>query len=220
MPLNPTAAPFKVQTKEEFTGFFCYKCGENGHVATKCTAPKNAQRVIKRLIRQVRGSPTEPKESTKNPNNGVARVNTMEVPNKDSNLPEGLVGPSSICNMKVNGLTCDALMDSGANVTIIFEGWYEKHLSHIPIQPISRLAIWGLADSDYPYRGYVVVEMKFPEEMSGVKGPVTVLALVCPEPQHGQQAPVIVGKNAFLFHRLWDIAKETGSQHKVHSMRV
>ncbi|KAK0147303.1 hypothetical protein N1851_013277 [Merluccius polli] len=62
--------------------------------------------------------------------------------------------------------------------------------------------------------------MVFPEEMSGVKGPVTVLALVCPEPQHGQQAPVIVGTNAFLFHRLLDIAKETGSQHKVHSMRL
>ena len=65
-----------------------------------------------------------------------------------------------------------------------------------------------------------MTEMEFPEEMSGVKGPVTVLALVCPEPQHGQQAPVIVGTNAFLFHRLWDIAKETGSQHKVHSMKL
>ena len=62
--------------------------------------------------------------------------------------------------------------------------------------------------------------MEFPEEMSGVKGPVTVLALVCPDPQHEQQAPVIVGTNAFLFHRLWDIAKETGSQHKVHSVKI
>ena len=65
-----------------------------------------------------------------------------------------------------------------------------------------------------------MAEMEFPEEMSGVKGPVKVIALVCPEPQHGQQAPVMVGTNAFLFHRLWDIAKESGSQHKVHSMRL
>lgn len=62
--------------------------------------------------------------------------------------------------------------------------------------------------------------MEFPEEMSGVKSSVTVLALICPEPRHGQQAPVIVGTNAFLFHKLWDIAKETGSQHIVHSMRI
>ena len=220
VPVNPKAAPFKVQPREEFTGFFCYKCGEDGHVSTKCTAPGNSSKVIKKLIRQVRGSPTEQKESSKSPDNGIARVNKVEVPKTDSDLPEGLVGPSSVCTIKVNDLTCDALMDSGSNVTIIFGGWYDKYLSHVPLQPISRLAIWGLADSEYPYRGYVVTEMEFPEEMAGVKGPVTVLALVCPEPQHGQQAPVIVGTNAFLFHRLWDIAKETGSQHKVHSMRL
>lgn len=220
VPLNPKAAPFKVQPKEESTGFFCYKCGEDGHVATKCTAPENSSKVIKKLIRQVRGSPTEQKESSKNPDKDIARVNTMEVPKTDSDLPEGLVGPSTICTIKVNDLTCDALMDSGSNVTILFEGWYEKHLSHVPIHPISQLAIWGLADSEYPYRGYVVTEMEFPEDMSGVKGPVTVLALICPEPQHAQQVPVIVGTNAFLFHRLWAIAKETGNQHEVHSMRL
>ena len=137
VPLNPRAAPFKVQSKEEFTGFFCYKCGEDGHVATKCTAPENSSKVIRKLIRQVRGSPTEPKESSKSLDNGIARVNKMEVPKTDSDLPEGLVGPSSDCTIKVNDLTCDALMDSGSNVTIIFGGWYDKHLSHVPIQPIS-----------------------------------------------------------------------------------
>lgn len=57
----------------------------------------------------------------------------MDVSKANSDLPEGLVGPSSICTIKVNGFTCDALMDLGPNVTIIFEGWYEKHLSHVPI---------------------------------------------------------------------------------------
>lgn len=220
MTLNPKAAPFKPRTEEEFTGFFCYRFGENGHIATKCTAPENSSKVIKKLIRQLRGNPVEGEESTRSPDGDVARVNTMEVSNTNPELPEGLVGPSSICKIKVNDLTCDALIDSGSNVTIIFESWYEKYLSHVAIQPISRLAIWGLAESEYPYKGYVVVEMEFPEEMSGVKGSVTVLAFICPEPGHGQQASVIVGTNAFLFHRLWDIAKETGSQHKVHSMRI
>ena len=119
--LNPKAAIFKPQPKEEFTGFFCYKCGEDGHVATKCAAPENPSKVIKKLIRQVRGSPTEPKESSKSTDNDIARVNTMEVSKIDSDLPEGLVGPSAICTIKINDLTCDALMDSGSNVTIILE---------------------------------------------------------------------------------------------------
>uniref|UniRef100_A0A8C7WVL3 Gypsy retrotransposon integrase-like protein 1 n=1 Tax=Oryzias sinensis TaxID=183150 RepID=A0A8C7WVL3_9TELE len=210
----------RAPSKDERTGFFCYRCGENGHVSVRCTAPENAQKVIKKLIRQVRDITTEQKEGVENSDECKARVNTMKAPKADARLPTGLVGPSSICNIKVNDILCDALMDSGSNVTIIFEDWYQSHLPHVPIQPISKLSIWGLADSEYPYRGYVVVEMEFPEDMSGVKGPVSVLALICPEPQHGQQAPVIVGTNAFLFHRLWDIVNESGSKPKVHSMRI
>lgn len=30
---------------------FCYRCGEEGHFATKCRAPENHQKVIQKLIR-------------------------------------------------------------------------------------------------------------------------------------------------------------------------
>lgn len=58
-------------------------------------------------------------------------------------------------------------MDSGSTVTIIFEQWYQKYLSHIPLHPISSLAIWGLGDSSYPYRGYVAVSVEFLEDGAG-----------------------------------------------------
>lgn len=148
----------------------------------------------------------------------VANVNKMET--SDTDLPQGLVGPSSVVPIKVNNLPCIALMDSGSNLTIIFEYWYKKYLSHVPLNPISNLTIWGLAESKYPYRGYVVVEMEFPEEMAGVKGPVVVLALVCPELKHNNQAPVIVGTNAFLFRRLWELSKESGKDGKLHSLKI
>lgn len=111
--LNPKAAPFRPQTDKEFTGFFCYRCEENGHVATKCTAAENPSKVIKKFIRQLRGNPGEQRESPKRPDSNVAGVNTMEVSKTNSDLPEGLVGPPSICKIKVNDLSYDALIDSG-----------------------------------------------------------------------------------------------------------
>lgn len=41
-------------------------------------------------------------------------------------LPKGLVGPSSLVSVKINGHLCDALLDSGSQVTIVFEDWYRK----------------------------------------------------------------------------------------------
>ncbi|KAK7925636.1 hypothetical protein WMY93_007946 [Mugilogobius chulae] len=87
-------------------------------------------------------------------------------------------------------------------------------------EPISSLAIWGLSAESYPYCGYVVVEMEFPEDVAGVKGPITVLALICPEPPQGHETPVVVGTNAFLFRRLFQLCKENGSEVKVSSMRI
>lgn len=144
-------------------------------------------------------------------------VNKVEIPDAASGIPEGFIGPPTI---EVNDLPCNALMDSGSTVTTIFEDWYKEHLPHVAICPVSDLAVWGLADSDYPYRGYVVVQMEFPEDLTGVKGPVVVLALICPAPPLYNQTPVIVGTNAFLFRRLFALSRERGSERKVQSMRI
>ncbi|KAK9971034.1 hypothetical protein ABG768_026930 [Culter alburnus] len=34
--------------------FFCYRCGEDGHISTKCTATQNEKKVIRRLIASLR----------------------------------------------------------------------------------------------------------------------------------------------------------------------
>lgn len=60
---------------------------------------------------------------------------------KHRHLPEGLVGPTSFISLKVNQHECDALLDSGSQVTIIFEAWYKQHLSDVPIHPVTGLAI-------------------------------------------------------------------------------
>lgn len=217
---NHQPPQFTVQPKKESADYFCYRCGEDAHIASKCNNPENAQKVIRKLIRQVRSPAESGKESTKDKVKYNATVNKVEISDADTGIPEGLIGPPTIEPIKVNDLTCDALLDSGSTVTIIFEDWYKENLPHVAICPVSDLAVWGLADSDYPYRGYVVVQMEFPEDLTGVKGPVGVLALICPAPPHCYQAPVIVGTNAFLFRRLFALSKESGGARKAHSMRI
>ena len=103
---------------------------------------------------------------------------------KASHIPDGLVGPPSIVPLRVNGNSCKALLDSGSQVTIIFECWYQQHLSDVPIFPVSGLNLWGLSDSksSYPYRGYVVVDVEYPAELVGSCKTVSVLALIFPTP--------------------------------------
>lgn len=119
-------------------------------------------------------------------------------------LPDGLVGPPNLVPLKVNGQPCTALLDSGSQMTIIFEPWYQKHLSDIPIQLVSGLSLWGLSESgvSYPYRGYVVVDLEYPAEVLGTSQTVTVLALICPSPRKSDEASVVVGTNASHVRRL------------------
>ena len=74
---------------------------------------------------------------------------------------------------------------------------------------MSGLAIWGLSDTSYPYLGYVVLDLEFPESVTGSKVSLSVLALICPGPRTPDQIPVILGTNANLFKRLANICKET-----------
>ena len=192
---------------------FCYRCGENGHYAGKCQNPENQAKVIKRLIQALKLS----KDNKPSSDATVSRVNCFvkksaaDMSDKVS-IPDGLVGPPSLVPLKVNGQPCTALLDSGSQVTIIFEPWYQKHLPDVPIQPVSGLSLWGLSESgvSYPYRGYVVVDLEYPAEVVGTSQTVTVLALICPNPKTGDGASVVVGTNASHVRRLVNQCKENG----------
>ncbi len=92
-----------------------------------------------------------------------------------SSIPAGLVGPTLKITMKINGQSCEALLDSGSQVTIIFESWYSKNLSSVPIQPLSGLSIWGLSTASYPYKGYVLLDASFPASVIGMEETVCIL---------------------------------------------
>lgn len=185
--------------------WFCYNCGEDGHIAPRCQNPENKDKVIQKFIWSNRnmkwGQREVPSETEKSTNSCSAKKSAVtSVGGK--RIPEGLIGPPSTVQLRVNGQPCSALLDSGSQVTIIFEKWYRKYLPEVPIHPVSGLALWGLSEFSYPYIGYVVVNIEFPEKATGGSESLSVLALICPGPTSPDQTAVIIGTNASLFTRL------------------
>lgn len=71
---------------------------------------------------------------------------TESLPPTMPGLPVELCGPKSEVGVTIEGIECTAVLDSGSQVTVIFKSFYWQHLTHLPLQPLTRLAVWGLAD--------------------------------------------------------------------------
>ncbi len=137
-----------------------------------------------------------------------------------SSLPKGLVGPASTVEVKLNGHVCHALLDTGSQVTIVFDSWFSRNLPDMPIHPLTGLSIWGLSSSSYPYKGYIVVDVTFPASVTGVKSHCPFLALVCPDPQGPPQVPVIIGTNASFFKRLSTLTQGMDGSSVAHALKI
>ncbi len=135
-------------------------------------------------------------------------------------LPKGLVGPASTVEVKIGGHPCHALWDSGSQVTIVFESWYSRNLPDVPVHPLAGLSIWGLSSCSYPYQGYIVIDVTFPVILTGAEETLSILALVCPDPQGPTQFPVIIGTNASFFQRLTASNGTTNGRNSAHSLRL
>ncbi|KAL6478149.1 hypothetical protein MHYP_G00139840 [Metynnis hypsauchen] len=172
---SSTFIPSGSWSSRSSSDFFCYRCGADGHVATKCRAPEDLPKVIQRFIRAQRMGRAGKKEQAGHLGDETSKVH----------------------------------VNRGV------------HLAHIPLHPLSGLAIWGLSGSDesYPYRGYIQVEVEFPKNVSSTPGPMAVLALVCPDPRCSDAVPILVGTNVHKIHLFTPVTRG-GSAHRVCSMRV
>lgn len=209
----------KSQLPSDTSDFFCYRCGDDGHIATHCNSSENTTKVIQKLIRALRRRRGERESASAAVENFSVRQGKVKSI-QSSNLPEGLVGPSPLASVTLEGQPCQALLDSGSRVTIVFENWYQQHLSHVPLMPLSDLAIWGLSDSTYPYRGYISVELAFPNDKQLSEEKIPILALVCPDPKSPDPVSVILGTNTSKLNTLLTHCKELINSSAVKSLRI
>lgn len=215
--------PKKSNNTDDGRSVFCYRCGEDGHITKNCSGTDNPAKVISKLIRnnqQLRQNQKCPSTTSPGQTGHVGQLNSSSLGlSTPADIPQGLVGESSIGKVIIEGHTCDALMDGGSNVSIVFEDYYNKHLSHLPLHSISSLELWGLSQASYPYTGYIAAEIQFLEDDDQCE-PKVVLVLVCPEGNGPEKLPLIVGTNARAFSHAPRSSEVHGDPKLARTMRV
>jgi hypothetical protein len=105
-----------------------------------------------------------------------------------------LIGKPNEAKVIVNGLTVNALLDSGSCVSTITEGFLREHLSSVEIKPLEHFVHIECADGEsLPYRGYIEVFLKTVGLSPDQESPC--LFLVVPDSQYNGTVPVLLGTN-------------------------
>uniref|UniRef100_A0A3B3QDK9 Gypsy retrotransposon integrase-like protein 1 n=1 Tax=Paramormyrops kingsleyae TaxID=1676925 RepID=A0A3B3QDK9_9TELE len=135
-------------------------------------------------------------------------------------LPKGLIGPSSVVSVQIEGIYAKALLDSGSQVTLLYRSFYDKYLKHVPLTPVEHLEIWGLSAAQYPYDGYVCLKLEFTGDVVGVTEAVETLVLVCPDPAVKSDVSILVGTNTSVVRRLFERCKSEGGESFLTSLVI
>ncbi|XP_077327937.1 NACHT, LRR and PYD domains-containing protein 10-like [Lithobates pipiens] len=138
--------------------------------------------------------------------------------------PPKLVGPSPIVPIQIEGIYTKALLDTGAQVTLLYRDFYDKHLKHLhlkhlPLQKLEELEICGLETQNFLY-GYLPVKLTFDPSIAGKTETFDALAVVCPRPPGADRSSLIIGTNTDLVRRLLVplVQQEKTLPTKIHPM--
>ncbi len=127
LPQPHASGQLRPKLSRNMEDYFCYRCGEYGHISTKCQASENATQVITKLIHSLwkaKGMRSGPNRSNPSGEQACFSKNSHVHTSEPNGLPKGLVGSASTVEVKIGGHPCHALWDSGSQVTIVFESWY------------------------------------------------------------------------------------------------
>lgn len=100
--------------------------------------------------------------------------------------------------IEVEGNKTCCLLDSGSQVTVISEKYYNSKLSHIPLQKLEiPLTVTGAGGQPVPYQGMILISCTLPESVAGKLETVKVAALVGRDNLLADKVPIILGTNVF-----------------------
>lgn len=112
------------------------------------------------------------------------------------------------------------MLDSGSQVTILYCSFYDAYLKHLPLAPIQNLEIWGLRSHQYPYNGYLPVQLEFTKAVAGVPQTVESLALVCPDTVRDEDIPILVGTNTRLVKELFETCRDQAGEKFINTLTI
>ena len=110
---------------------------------------------------------------------------------------EALIGPTTTAPVELNTISANCLIDSGSQVSIMSETFYNDNFSDLTIEDLSSpLRVVGAGGNCVPYLGYVQIDdVKLSESVSGVSESVGGLFLICPDTEFSHAVPVLIGTN-------------------------
>nr|XP_061828743.1 uncharacterized protein LOC133614632 [Nerophis lumbriciformis] len=184
--------------------WFCFKCGQDGHISPNCpnnpnpALVENKRRQVK--LKQQSGESRKP-------------LNCMQLPRRDkweqsidrcphsrhstfqASIPKGLVGTRSTGVIKIRGANYHCLFDTGSQVTTVSHSFYNTYLADHEVKPLNNLLeVEGANGQSVPYIGYIELGITFPAEFVGEEMDINTLALVVPD-LRSSQPPVLIGTN-------------------------
>ncbi|XP_041430610.1 LOW QUALITY PROTEIN: uncharacterized protein LOC121397622 [Xenopus laevis] len=171
----------------------CYHCGHQGYRVYQCYPPVDSGDLHSkggRLPRKRKGTQKSQKSVT---------------------LPG--VGRQCNFNLLVNGVPTTALFDTGSQLTIIHRPFYLQHLSHLPLQTVGPVPVFGVGTGPTYMDGCVEVQLHIPGLVGDNDPPITVVAYVSPPPGGKEAAPVIVCSNVKAVEEafLWFLQPREGT---------
>ena len=99
------------------------------------------------------------------------------------------------CNNAVNSTRCNKLVTTSLLQHIIQQTCH-KLLKHRTIKSVNKLLkVVGVTGQNVQFLGYFEVDIKFPEEESGVKTSQPALAIVVPDTEYNKRVPLVIGTN-------------------------
>lgn len=105
-----------------------------------------------------------PKEINEQVNNQLS----LSLPTQTSRRLAKFIGAKALARCDLNGLTVNALLDTGAQVSMIDKSWKEKYLPNTPIRPLSEifdereeLEVHAVNGEILPFDGWVLFAVSF-----------------------------------------------------------
>ena len=113
---------------------------------------------------------------------------------------------ANVVPVEVEGVSCDALVDTGSMVTTIAESFWMTKLASVPLRPLQDL-IWaeGANGLEVKYLGYVEVSLRMQHGVAGPEQMHRAPVLVVVNMQYNAKVPLIVGTNIIRCCYKWGV---------------